>query len=115
VTATILSCGNGDESSSVPVEPNIARFAGGVRKAFTSIPSGRADRHHGQHDRRRLVIADERPGCLPEDVFHHVCRDRQPPVRDHFPRRDVPFQGERDVREQPGQPGQRLAVRPAQG
>ena len=67
----------------------------------------------GQHDRRRLVIADERPGCPPRDVFHHICRDRQPPVRDHFPRRDVPGQGERDVREQPGQPGQRLAVRPA--
>jgi len=38
VTATILSCGNGDESSSVPVEPNIARFAG-VSARFTSIPS----------------------------------------------------------------------------
>ena len=34
----ILSCGNGDESSSVPVEPNITRFAG-VSARFTSIPS----------------------------------------------------------------------------
>ena len=59
----------------------------------------------GQHDRGRLVVADERPGRLPEEVLHHVRRDQQPPVRDHLPRRDVPFQGERDVREQPGQPG----------
>jgi hypothetical protein len=38
VTATILSCGNGAESSVVPVEPNIARFAG-VSATLTSIPS----------------------------------------------------------------------------
>ena len=32
VTATILSCGNGAESSAVPAEPNIARFSGVSRK-----------------------------------------------------------------------------------
>jgi hypothetical protein len=31
-------CGNGAESSPVPVEPNIARFSG-VSARFTSIPS----------------------------------------------------------------------------
>ena len=38
VSATTLSCGNGAESSAVPVEPNMARFAG-VSARFTSIPS----------------------------------------------------------------------------
>ena len=36
--ATTRSCGNGEESSPVPVEPNMARFAG-VSARFTSIPS----------------------------------------------------------------------------
>ena len=36
--ATTRSCGNGEESSAVPAEPNIARFAG-VSARFTSIPS----------------------------------------------------------------------------
>ena len=35
---TTLSCGNGEEPSAVPVEPNMARFAG-VSARFTSIPS----------------------------------------------------------------------------
>ena len=38
VTATILRCGNGAESSAVPVEPKNARFAG-VSARLTSIPS----------------------------------------------------------------------------
>ena len=38
VTATTRSCGNGAESSAVPVEPKNARFAG-VSARFTSIPS----------------------------------------------------------------------------
>jgi hypothetical protein len=38
VSATTRSCGNGEESSAVPVEPNIAQLAG-VSGRFTSIPS----------------------------------------------------------------------------
>ena len=38
VRATIRICGNGAESSAVPVEPNMARFAF-VSARFTSIPS----------------------------------------------------------------------------
>ena len=38
VTATIRNCGNGEESSAVPVDPKNARFAG-VSARFTSIPS----------------------------------------------------------------------------
>jgi hypothetical protein len=73
-------------------------------------PVRRADGHPGQHHRRRLVIGGERPGRLPEQVLHQGRRDRQP-VCDHLPCRDMPFQGEGDVREQPRQPGQRLAMR----
>ena len=38
MSATIRSCGNGEESSAVPVEPNTARFSG-VSARLTSIPS----------------------------------------------------------------------------
>ena len=37
----ILSCGNGEESSAVPVEPNAVLFPG-VSARFTSIPSAAA-------------------------------------------------------------------------
>ena len=41
VAATTLSCGNGEESSAVPVDQKNARFAG-VSARFTSIPSAAA-------------------------------------------------------------------------
>ena len=75
VSATTRSCGNGEESSAVPVEPNIARFAG-VSARFTSIPSAASTVIPASMHRRRLVIADERPGRLPEQVLHHVRRDQ---------------------------------------
>jgi hypothetical protein len=84
----------------VPVQPNIARFSGASAR-FTSIPVRRAHRHPGPQHRRRLAVADQRPGRLPEHGLHHVRRHQHPPVRDHLLRRNVPFQGERDVRQQP--------------
>ena len=86
-SATTLSCGNGDEPSAVPVVPKNARFAG-VSARFDQHPVGPGDRHPGQHDRRRLVIADQRPGGLPEQALHQRRRDRQPPVRDDLLRRE---------------------------
>ena len=84
-----------------------------VRRRVRQVHQHPVRRGHGQprqHHRRRLVIAGERARGLPEQVLHHVRGDQQPPVRDHFPRRDMPFQDEGDVREQPRQPGQRLAI-----
>ena len=75
-------------------------------------PVGSAHHHPGQQHRRRVIIRDQRPGCQPEQGLHQAGRHQHPPVRDDLLRGYVPFQGERDVREQPGQPGQRLAVRP---
>ena len=66
-------------------------------------PVSSAHRQARQQHRRRLVIAGERPGRLPEQGLQQVHQDRQPPFRDHLPwARAVP--GERDVRERPGQP-----------
>jgi hypothetical protein len=102
VSAT--SCGNGaapsPSCSAVPVQPNIARFSG-VSARFTGIPVRRAHRHPGPQHRRRLAVADQRPGRLPEHGLHHVRRHQHPPVRDHLLGRKVSFQGERDVRQQP--------------
>ena len=80
--ATTRSCGNGEESSPVPVEPNMARFAG-VSARFTSIRRRRARSSRPQH-RRPLAAPDEPPGRLPEQVPHHVRRHQDPPVRDPF-------------------------------
>ena len=82
----------------------------GVREVHEH-PVGGARHHPGQQHRRRLSVADQRPGRPPEQVLHHIRRDRQPPGRDDLLRGHVPFQGERDVREQPGQLAQGLAVR----
>ena len=55
----------------------------GVRQVHQH-PVRRGHGHPGQHHRRRLVIADERSGGLPEQGLQQDRRDRQPPVRDHF-------------------------------
>ena len=88
---------------------------GPVRRRVREVhqhPVGGEHRHPGQQHRRRLAVPDERPGRLPEQVLHHVRWHQDPPVRDDFLRGHMPFQGERDVREQPRQAGQRLAIRP---
>ena len=113
------SCGNGAElirPGPGARQPNIARFAG-VSARFTSIPSAAHTVIPASSTADGSSSADQRPGRLPEQGLHHVRRHQQPPVRDHLLRRDMPFQGERDVREQPAQggPATRSTTRPASG
>ena len=114
VSATTRSCGNGaapsPSCSAVPVQPNVFRFAVGVRDVHQH-PVGGAHHHPGQQHRRRLIVADQRPGRPPEQGLHQVRRHQQPPAVTTFSVGTCHSSGERDIREQPGQPGQRLAVR----
>ncbi|MGH3156171.1 MAG: hypothetical protein ACRDNF_06310, partial [Streptosporangiaceae bacterium] len=64
-------------------------------------PVGRVHGHPGQHDRRRLIVADQRAGGVPEDLLQDHGRDPEPPLADRLPRGDAPVHGERDAREQP--------------
>ena len=116
VSATTLSCGNGADPcpswAAVPVQPNIARFAGvsaTVRPASRRrrTPSSRPAAPPAGHHRRSAARPPARTGPP------SGCRHQGPPARDDLPRGDMPVQGERHVREQPGQPRQRLTYDPS--
>jgi len=73
-------------------------------------PVGSVRGHPGHHDRGRLVVADQGTGGVPEDLLHDLRRDQRPPLSDALSRGDVPVQGERDIREEPGQDPRRLGI-----
>ena len=76
-------------------------------------PVGRVGGHPGHHDRRRLVVADQGAGRVPEDLLHDLRGDQHPPLADCLPGGNVPVQGERHVGQEPGQDPRRLGIRGA--
>ena len=120
VRATIRSCGNGAAPSpscaAVPVQPNIALFSG-VSATFTSIPSAAHTVIPASSTADGSPSLTSGPAARQNRASIRSGGHQHPPARDDFLRGHVPFQGERDVREQPGQrvPAPRNTRRPASG